>query len=169
MSHIFNRSEFRQQLGEELTGNILPFWMTRVVDKINGGFYGAVTNDLKIHNEVPRSAILCARILWTFARACQRLGAEKYLSTAQWAYDHLTQVFWNQQYGGIYWSVDYEGNLVVDRKHHYAQAFAIYGLTEYYQATHEPQSLELAKHLFYLLEEHAYEPCYGGYIEGSSR
>lgn len=169
MFHVFNKSEFRKQLTEELTGNILPFWMTHVVDKVNGGFYGAVTNDLKVLNEVPRSAILCARILWTFATAYRRLGGEKYLSTALWAYDYLTQVFWDLKFGGIYWSVDHKGVPVLDRKHHYAQAFAIYGLAEYYQATQETQSLELAKALFHLSEEHAYEPVYGGYIEGSSR
>jgi mannose/cellobiose epimerase-like protein (N-acyl-D-glucosamine 2-epimerase family) len=59
MSQIFNKSDFRQQLEEELTGNILPFWMTYVVDEVNGGFYGAVTNDLKVHNKVLRSAINC--------------------------------------------------------------------------------------------------------------
>lgn len=169
MSPMFNKSDFRKQLKEELTGNILPFWMEHVVDKVNGGFYGAVTNDLKVLNEVPRSAILCARILWTYAAAFRRLGAEEYLSTAQWAYDYLTKIFWDQEYGGIYWHVDYKGNPVFDRKHHYAQAFAIYGLAEYYQATQEPQSLELAKTLFHLLEEHAYEAVYQGYIEGSSR
>ena len=96
MSPMFNKSDFRQQLKEELTGNILPFWMTHVVDKVNGGFYGAVTNDLKALNEVPRSAILCARILWTYAAAYRKLGTEKYLSTAQWAYDYLTKIFWDQ-------------------------------------------------------------------------
>jgi mannobiose 2-epimerase len=169
MSYPFDKSELRKQLKEELTGNILPFWMTHAVDKVNGGFYGAVTNDLEVHNEVPRAAILCARVLWTYAAAYRRLGAEEYLSTAQWAYDYLTQVFWDQQYGGVYWSVDYKGNPVLDRKHQYAQAFAMYGLTEYYQATQDSQSLELAKTLFHLLEEHAYEPVYQGYIEGSSR
>jgi mannobiose 2-epimerase len=169
MSYPFDKSELRKQLKEELTGNILPFWMTHAVDKVNGGFYGAVTNDLAVHNEVPRAAILCARVLWTYSAAYRRLGAEEYLSTAQWAYDYLTQVFWDQQYGGVYWSVDYKGNPVLDRKHQYAQAFAMYGLTEYYQATQDSQSLELAKTLFHLLEEHAYEPVYQGYIEGSSR
>ena len=134
--------------------------MTYVVDKVKGGFYAAVTNDLNVHNEVPRSAILCARILWTYAAAYRRLGKEEYLSTAQWAYDYLTQVFWDQRYSGIYWSVDYKGNPVFDRKHHYAQAFAIYGLAEYYQVVQEPQSLELAKTLFNLLEEHAYEAVF---------
>jgi mannobiose 2-epimerase len=165
----FNESDFRQQLEEELTGNILPFWMTHVADKVNGGFYGAVTNDLQVRNEVPRSAILCARILWTFAAAYRKFGAEQYLSTARWAYDYLTRVFWDHEYGGLYWAVDCKGNPVSDRKHHYAQAFGIYGLTEYYRATREPQSLMLAQELFRLLEEHAYEPVYGGYIEGSNR
>ena len=169
MTHTFDKSDFRRQLEEELTGNILPFWMTHVVDKVNGGFYGAVTNDLQVHNQVPRSATLCARILWTYATAYRRLGAEQYLSMARWAYDYLTHVFWDQEYGGLYWQVDCNGNPISDRKHHYAQAFAIYGLAEYYRATQEPQSLELAQTLFHLLEKHAYEALYQGYIEGSSR
>jgi mannobiose 2-epimerase len=168
-TQALNKSDFRHQLEQELTENILPFWMTHVVDKVNGGFYGAVTNNLQVHNEVPRSAILCTRILWTYAAAYRRLGTEQYLSTARWAYDYLTRVFWDQDYSGLYWQVDYRGNPVFDRKHHYAQAFGIYGLTEYYRATQEPQSLALAQELFHLLETHAYDPVYRGYIEGSSR
>lgn len=169
MEETFSKSDFRRQLREELTGNILPFWMTYVVDKVNGGFYGAVTNDLQVHNEVPRSAILCARILWTYAAAYRRLGEQQYLSMARWAYDYLVNVFLDQEYGGFYWQVDCKGTPVSDRKHHYAQAFAIYGLAEYYLATREPQSLVLAQTVFHLLERHAYEAVYQGYIEGSSR
>jgi mannobiose 2-epimerase len=169
MAHPFDKSDFRQQLEEELAGNILPFWMAHVVDRVNGGFYGAVTNDLQVRNDVPRSAVLCARILWTYATAYRSLGAEQYLSMARWAYDYLTGVFWDPAHGGLYWQVDRSGNPVSDRKHHYAQAFGIYGLSEYYRATQEPQSLVLAQTLFHLLEKHAYEPAFGGYIEGSSR
>ncbi len=169
MTPTTSNAGFKHQLETELTENILPFWMTHVVDKVNGGFYGALTNELKILNEVPRSAILCARILWTFATAYRRLGEDQYLSTARWAYDYLTNVFWDHKFGGVYWSVDKGGNPVFDRKHHYAQAFAIYGLSEYYRVTQEPKSLELAKELFQFLEEHAYEPTHKGYIEGSSR
>ncbi len=165
----FDKSNFRQRLEKELTGNILPFWITHAVDKANGGFYGAVTNDLQVLNETPRSAILCARILWTYSTAYRRLGGEPYLAMARWAYEYLTRVFWDQAHDGVYWEVDYAGKPVRDRKHHYAQAFAIYGLAEYYRATQEPQSLRLAQTLFDLLEKHAFEPVHGGYIEGSSR
>jgi mannobiose 2-epimerase len=174
---------FCSQLEDELVTNILPFWMQHTVDRVNGGFFGAVTNDLKIHNEIPRSAILCARILWTYASAYRRYGDEKYLSMATHAYDTLRKTFWDPQYGGVYWTVDAEGapavpsrrtgslgpNGVLDRKHHYAQAFAIYGLAEYYKATQDRGSLTMAQDLFRLLEQHGFDPLYGGYIEGSSR
>ena len=164
-----NNADFRRQLQAELTVNILPFWMTHSLDKVNGGFYGALTNDLEIHNEVPRSAILCARILWTYATAYRKLGDRQYLAMADWAYTTLRGVFLDPEYGGVYWTVDAAGQPVFDRKHHYAQAFAIYGLSEYYRATGQAESLELAQTLFQLLEKHAYDPVYGGYIEGSSR
>jgi mannose/cellobiose epimerase-like protein (N-acyl-D-glucosamine 2-epimerase family) len=38
-AQVFNTTDFRRQLKEELTGNILPFWMTYTLDKINGGFF----------------------------------------------------------------------------------------------------------------------------------
>ena len=40
----------------------------------------------------------------------------------------------------------------------YAQAFAIYGLAEFYRATGEPQSLRLAQTLFDLIERHSFDP-----------
>ncbi len=164
-----NNAEFRRQLAGELTGNILPFWIEHVVDEVNGGFYGALSNDLQVHNEEPRSAVLCARILWTYAAAYRRFGTPAYLEMAGRAYDYLTGVFWDAQHDGVYWSVDAQGRPLLDRKHHYAQAFALYGLSEYYRATHEARSLALAQRLFELLETYAYEPAYGGYIEGRGR
>lgn len=159
----------RHQIKQELIQNILPFWMNHTVDRENGGFYGALTNDLVIHNEIPRSATLCARILWVYSTAYRRFGLPEYLSMARWAYDYLTRVFWDHEEGGVYWEVDYKGHAVSARKHHYAQAFAIYGLTEYFHATQEPTSLMLARDLFHFLEKHARDPIREGYTEGSNR
>jgi cellobiose epimerase len=163
------QSEFQQVIKAELTGNILPFWMRHAVDDLNGGFYGALTIDLQVNNEVPRSAVICARILWTYANAYHRLGDEAYLAMARRAFAYLSEVFWDKDNKGVYWSVDLHGAPVFDRKHHYAQAFAIYGLSEYYRVTQDPNSLELAQTLFHLLEAYAYDSVNGGYIEASSR
>ena len=166
--HI-NKADIIEQINTELTTNILPFWMTTVIDHDHGGFYGAITNDLQIHNDEPRASTLCARILWTFSAAYRRFENEQYRAMARRMYNYLLDVFVDKQHGGIYWTVNKHGTPVMDRKHHYAQAFAIYGLTEYYCISNEPNALELSKSLFDLLEQHAYEPVYGGYIEGSSR
>ncbi len=94
------REALSQSIEQELTGNILPFWMERCPDPVNGGFYGALSSDLKVHNEAPRSAVLYARILWTFSSAYRKYRKEEYLKTARRAYLYLKQNFWDAEYGG---------------------------------------------------------------------
>jgi len=159
----------RQRFEQELRGNILPFWMEHTVDRINGGFHGALTNDLHVHNEVERSAVLCARILWTYATAYRLHGDASYLDMAGHAYDYLRRAFWDATYGGVYWSVDAQGVPHNERKHTYAQAFSIYGLAEYHRATGDPEALALAQTLFRLIEAHSFDQIHGGNIECLSR
>jgi len=158
-----------QHFENELRGNILPFWMQHTLDHENGGFYGAVTNDLRIRNQVERSAVLCSRILWTFSTAARLYGDESYLRTARWAFDDISGRFWDGQYRGVYWSIDRHGRPFNDRKHTYAQAFSIYGLSDYYRTTGEPKSLALAQQLYELIETHTFDPINGGNIECRAR
>jgi len=65
--------------------------------------------------------------------------------------------------------VDAAGNPVNDRKHVYAQAFSIYGLSAYYQVTQDSNALHLAKRLFELIDQHTYDPQFGGNIECRAR
>jgi mannobiose 2-epimerase len=156
------------ELENELRSNILPFWMTVPVDP-KGGFFGEVSNDLRVTRDAPRAGILCARILWTFSSAYRRFGEKSYLRMAHRAYDTLISIFIDPEHGGVYWTVDSSGRPVDDRKHHYTQAFAIYGLTEYHRAVSDPAALGLAGELYRLLEQHARDRQHGGYVEGSSR
>ena len=157
------------QFQNELYQNILPFWMKNAPDRENGGFYGGITNDLVVQNELPRTAVTCARFLWTFSHAYRVTGDQQYLDIAQHAYDYLFKAFWDKQYGGLFWSVDYHGNPVEPRKHSYAQAFGIYGLSEYYMVTGLAESLWYANELFALLETHTYDKQYSGYLEGRAQ
>ena len=157
------------QFESELYENILPFWMANAPDRENGGFVGGITNDLAIRNDIPRTAVSCTRFLWTFSHAFLATGEHDYLKISHRAYQYLTNTFWDQQYGGLFWSVDIHGQAVGTRKHSYAQAFGIYGLSEYFKATQRAESLELAHDLFELLESHAFDPSYGGYSEGRTQ
>jgi mannobiose 2-epimerase len=157
---------WRRQIETELTGNILPFWIERTADAVNGGFVGALSNDLQVHNEEPRSAVVCARILWTFAAAFRRYRRPTYLAFAERAYQYLTGPFWDAAHGGVYWQIAADGQPSSARKHTYAQAFAIYGFAEYYRASGDAAALGRAWELLALIERHAHEPRYGGYVEG---
>jgi mannobiose 2-epimerase len=138
-------------------------------DLENGGFYGAVNNEMQIQNEVERSAVLCGRILWTFSTAARKLEDPAYLQTANWAYEYLTSRFWDQQDKGVFWSLDQYGQPHNDRKHTYAQAFSIYGLSAYYRANGDQQCLALAQEIFRLVDAHSFDSEYGGNIECRAR
>ncbi len=163
------KRDLRRRIEAELTGNILPFWIAHTPDEANGGFYGALTNDLQILNDVPRSAVLCARILWTYAAAYRAYGQPELLGMTRRAYAYLRERFWDSQNGGVYWTIDAHGQPIEPRKYSYAQAFAIYGLAEFYRATREPGSLRLAQELFALLDRYAHDSMYGGYVEGCAQ
>ncbi|HXN48058.1 MAG TPA: AGE family epimerase/isomerase [Bryobacteraceae bacterium] len=158
-------AEFRK----ELTENILPFWMRHTVDREHGGFYGRVSCDLKVDEEAPRAAVINGRILWTYSAAYRLLGNPEYREMADHAYAYIVDKFWDKQYGGVYWLLDHLGNPISDRKQIYAQAFAIYGLAEYYRATGKAESLDRAQQLFRLTEEKSRDKAYGGYLEACGR
>lgn len=160
-------SALRGRAERELRGNILPFWSTYPVDKA-GGFYGALSNDLRVVEGVPRSSVLCSRLLWTFSAAYRRYGEPKYLEVATHAYTALVATFWDNDHGGLYWNSGDGGEPHQTAKRTYAQAFALYGLAEYARIT-DGAGLELARALFALLERSAYDPKHGGYLEGFSR
>lgn len=158
-------AEFRK----ELTENILPFWMRHTVDREHGGFYGRVSCDLKVDEEAPRAAVINGRILWTYSAAYRLLGNPEYREMADHAYAYIVDKFWDKQYGGVYWLLDHLGNPISDRKQIYAQAFAIYGLAEYYRATGMAESLDRGQQLFRLIEEKSRDKAYGGYLEACGR
>jgi len=162
-------TEWAARCRQELTGDILPFWMRHAADRENGGFHGAIDCDLRVEKQAPRASVINARILWTFSAAARVLGDAAYRKTADAAYQYIVDKFWDKQYGGVYWMLDYQGNPVSDRKQIYAQAFAAYGMAEYFQATGNAESLEWAQRLYGLIEEQSAEPEYGGYLEARSR
>jgi mannobiose 2-epimerase len=161
-------SDLRRRIENELRGNILPFWMARVADP-NGGFYGRIDSDLTVRNEVERSAVVNARILWTFSAAYRAYGQHAYAATARRAYETLRGAFRDPEHGGVYWSVDASGRPVNDRKHVYAQAFTIYGLAEYARAANSREADAWAREQMGLVEMRTHDEHHGGNVECRAR
>ena len=59
---------FKSELRQNLTENILPYWMNKMCDP-RGGFYGRRDGYDNLDAEAPKGAILHGRIVWTFSAA----------------------------------------------------------------------------------------------------
>jgi mannobiose 2-epimerase len=157
------------EVKNELVKNILPFWMTKSIDLQYGGFHGRIDGSGNIHYDADKGCVLNARILWTFSSAYRILGNPDYLKTAERAYDYLINHFYDNQYGGVYWLLNNKGEMKDGKKQIYAQAFAIYGLTEFYRVTGDRTSLENAISLYRLIERYSFDNELDGYFEAFSR
>ena len=155
----------KQTMKDVLEHNILSYWIDHVVDKENGGFYGRIDGDDQIHAQAEKGAVMNARILWAFSAAYRVLRNPAYLEAATRAKDYFLAHFVDKEKGGVYWSVDYQGNPLDTKKQTYAIGFAIYGFSEYARATGDAEALEMAKRLYHDIETHAYDSENQGSIE----
>ena len=159
----------KQEMREVLENNILRFWIDRMQDHEQGGFYGRIDNQNVLHADADKGAILNARILWTFSAAYRVLGKSEYLKIATRAKRYFIDHFIDPEYGGVYWSLDYKGQPKETKKQFYAIGFAIYGLSEYARATNDQEALEQAINLYRCVEDHALDREHNGYIEAMTR
>jgi mannobiose 2-epimerase len=78
---------------------------------------------------------------------------------------------WDSENGGFFNLVDREGNVLKSGKagqiikEAYGNAFAIYGLAAFARASGDTATLSLAKKAFVWLDQHSYDPQYGGYFQ----
>jgi mannobiose 2-epimerase len=165
--------QYLDQLGnfanEQLENVIIPFWKRYTVDYVYGGFYGQINDDLSIEPEAEKGLVLNARILWTFSAVYNKLGDPDDLNMAKRAYDFLQNYFFDNENGGYYWSLRHNGKPLEVKKQIYAQAFVIYGLSEYYKVTKNKEVLEQAISLFNLIENNSFDKERNGYIEACTR
>ncbi len=155
-------NEIRQHLEEEL----IPFW-EGLRDTQYGGFYGEMDYHLTLYPKADKGCILNSRILWFFSNAWLTVKEPGCLEHAKHSYEFLKNAFLDQEYGGVYWSVTYDGKPSDDSKHTYNQAFAVYGLASYYAASGDKEALRLAYRLVDKIESSCRDEL--GYLEAFDR
>lgn len=153
-----------EEMSEELTGGILPFWMEKMTAP-ERGFYGRISGEGLRDENAPRGAVMNARILWTFSSAYRIFRKPEYLETAENAFREISERFYDRNYGGIYWSLDSKGAPLDKKKQIYAAGFAIYGLSEFYRAAGKKEALDLAVRLYEDIERHSFDRLKNGYVE----
>lgn len=141
-----------QEIRDHLVGTIIPFWK-RLRDDEHGGYYGYMDFDLKVDRRAVKGCILNSRITWFFANAYTLLKDQSLLDEARHGYEFMRDFCIDKENGGIFWSMTYDGKPEDSTKHTYNQAFAVYALSSYYEASGDKDALALAYDLFHIIEE----------------
>ena len=157
---------FATEIKEHLVNDLIPFWQG-LKDEENGGFYGYLSYDLKLDKKAVKGCILNSRILWFFSNAYMVLGDPSLLESAAHAYQFLKEHCVDDKFGGVFWSLTYDGKPEDTTKHTYNQAFSIYALASYYDASKNPEALEIAWRLYDLVESKCKDEY--GYLEAFTR
>lgn len=151
-----------EEIRAHLVNDIIPFWKNLRDDEY-GGYYGYMGYDLILDKKAVKGCILNSRILWFFSNAYTLLKDESLLDEANHAYEFLKKYCLDEKNGGIFWSMTYDGKVYEDIKHTYNQAFAIYALSSYYEASGCGEALMTAKELYKVIEEKCTDNI--GYLE----
>jgi len=161
--------KFSAQVSEHLFGHYLPFWCGPALDRKNGGWMAWLSNDLMPDRSRPKGLIVNSRILWAFSAVYQARPEPVYFEMANRAFDFVMNKFWDAKHGGAFWRLDDGGKVIDDSKKTYGQAFYIYALAEFHRAFGNQSALDRAKELFELIELHAHDAKFGGYLEVCNR
>lgn len=140
-----------EEVKAHLLNDIIPFWKNLRDDEF-GGYYGYMDYDLKVDKKAVKGCILNSRITWFFANAYTLLKDESLLEEAKHGFTFMKEHCMDKENGGIFWSMKYDGTPEDTTKHTYNQAFSIYALSSYYEATHDEEALAMAKELFHIIE-----------------
>ena len=166
--NVLDLKKWKKEFENELTDNILNYWVKEVYDPQRKMFYGRITNDAEKFPDAPLSAVYTTRIMWSFAAACRFYPTAIYKKMTDEAFRILRESFWDPVNGGIYWSVNPDGTPIDTKKQFYAQAFFIYALSEYSLAFQDETAKQIAISMFMLMERYAFDPEYGGYFEAKT-
>ena len=168
MTEIELLDTYAAEVQSELN-NILDYWMKNMPDQQYGGYIGRIKGDNTRDVKSQKGCVLNSRILWTFSAAYNQTGEGKYLDHADRAYRYFVEHFIDREYGGVYWTVEYNGEPADTKKHIYAQAFAIYALAEYYKCDPSQEVLQAAIDIFQHIEKYSFDNEHGGYLQAFSR
>lgn len=157
-------SILKNELNDELR-NILNYWVKSTPDEVYGGFVGRIDENNLIVPNAPKGSVLNARILWSFSAAYNLTKNYDYLKYAERAYQYIIDHMIDKEFGGVYWSVNYEGEPLDTKKQVYANAFTIYGLSEYHIASGNEDAKTLAIELYKLLVKKSFDTKNTGYLE----
>lgn len=170
--HSSAESESESYLGvpvseiESELDQLMRIWYPRIVDEENGGYWTNFGPDWSRSEEQTKMLVTQARGLWTAARAARHYpGQEVYRRAADVGYTFLIEKMWDAEHGGFhqYFPPVQVPAGMPGHKMAYANAFALYALSEYAKINEDTAVLAWVQKSFDWLEEKAHDPEHLGY------
>ena len=146
-----NIKEYIKQWAEsyknDLTQNIMPFWMEHGWDKVNGGVYTCLDRDGSLIDST-KSVWFQGRFAFICAYACNNVEKNPmWLEAAKSTLDFIEKHCFDEN-GRMYFSVTAEGKPLRMRRYVFSETFAAIAMSEYALATGEQKYAERAIQIF---------------------
>jgi mannobiose 2-epimerase len=173
-SHSFSQPNSKldtiaQQMRYAAKQGLIELYYPRDIDTVYGGYLSTFSYDFQPVGEQDKMIVTQARHTWSTAKAAMFYHDTSYISMSRHGFLFLRDKMWDKEYGGFYNLVTRDGTPKSTIKEAYGNAFAIYGLSAYYESSHDTAALNLAKKTFLWLEKHSHDPKYKGYYQHLQR
>lgn len=147
-----------------LANSFLPFWAEHSFDARCGGFHDRLSLDFGVMPVGYKRLRVQARQIFVFSHAYQLGLFPAGRDLAERGVAFCLEHGWAENEGGWVFKVSLDGQSVVDgTRDLYCQAFMIFALASYYEATGDASVLEWIERTVIFIEEYMRDYVHGGY------
>jgi mannobiose 2-epimerase len=168
-SQTTNLDTIESQMLYAAKQGLLDEYYPRNIDTVDGGYLSTFSFDFKPGGSQDKMIVTQARNVWSTAKAAMFYHDTNYIKMSRHGFYFLHDKMWDKKYGGFYNLVAKDGTPKSIIKEAYGNAFAIYGLSAYYECSHDTAALNLAKETFMWLEKNSHDSIYKGYYQHLNR
>ncbi|HQL94106.1 MAG TPA: AGE family epimerase/isomerase [Candidatus Hydrogenedentes bacterium] len=157
----------RDEMRHHLLNELLPFWKTHGVDREHGGYLTYFDKDGNPTGEDVKTLICQLRMIFTYS-SIYRANLDPdgaFLEMAAQGVDFVLKHFWDEKFGGWYWTAQRDGTPIDKSKIMYGQSFGVYSMSEYAMASGDPRGMEMALKSYESIKVKAADVEWGGFGE----
>jgi len=140
-------AELRAFLLERLVRDVMPFWTRHAIDWRNGGLFGCLDDAGAVRSR-DKHMLSQTRALWTFSALVNRVeDREEWRRAAENQFRFVKRCGRDGDGRWVY-VVDENGGVITGENSIVVDAFAIYGLVEYFRMSGDDEALKIARETY---------------------
>ncbi|MCI0699350.1 AGE family epimerase/isomerase [candidate division KSB1 bacterium] len=143
MAHSVKYRQYEKQYRAALLDEVMPFWQKYSLDRAHGGYFSCLDRDGTVY-DTDKFIWLQARQVWTFSMLFNRLEQrQQWLDIARHGIDFLRK-HGRDANGNWYFSLDQQGNALVQPYNIFSDCFAAMAFSEFARASGDEVCRDMA-------------------------